>query len=243
MNIHNLKEQIKQLLLGYSHFMPSFSQAGEDMILRSIFRRINNGFFVDIGAYDPVVCSNTWFIYKFRGWTGINIEPNPTNFAAFKKQRPKDINLNIGISEKPQELDYYMIDKLPAMNTFSEEFIRYSKLENDVSRVMKIPTDTLKNVLDKHNPTNRPIDIMNIDVEGIDMQVLNSNDWNKYVPKCIVIEVDNDKIFNGEIPAFLKEKGYSLKGLTPVNTLLNASCIYLHDELMKDFNNYHPEIK
>lgn len=235
-----IKEWLKKLILGYNHFLPSFSQAGEDMLLRGIFRYVNNGFFVDIGAYDPVIGSNTFFFYKLRNWTGINIEPNPVNFALFEKHRKKDINLNIGISEKEQQLDYYMFDNLPAMNTFSKEFLIESNLEPYVSEVKKIKTNSLKNILGQYNPSNRPIDIMNIDVEGMDLQVLNSNDWEKYIPKCIVIEVDKDKIFNGEIHEFLVAKGYSLKGITPVNTSLNSSCIYLNNKWLETYNNYKP---
>ena len=238
MTLIELKEKLKQLILGYSNFSPSFSQSGEDMILRGIFQRVFNGFYIDIGAYHPVIGSNTFYFYKFLGWTGINIEPNPDNFPLFEKMRSQDINLNMGISEKEQELNYYMVDQLPAMNTFSEEFLRTSNMYDHISRVKLIPTNTLKNILNKYHSENKAIDIMNIDVEGLDLQVLNSNDWEKYRPKCIVIEVDNSALFKGKIHQFLSEKGYVIMGLTPVNTKINSTCIYLDDNWIKDFSNY-----
>src|SRR3989344_4572766 len=71
----------------------SYSQSGEDMILRSIFDDKKEGFYVDVGAFHPKLYSNTYYFYK-RGWRGINIEPNPgANFGI----RKGDINLKCGI--------------------------------------------------------------------------------------------------------------------------------------------------
>ena len=89
--------QIKDISYGLA--VISYSQQSEDL---EVFRRFNgkrNGYYVDIGAFDPVIFSNTNLFYQ-NNCEGINIEPNPENFERFKKFRTRDINLNLGISDE-----------------------------------------------------------------------------------------------------------------------------------------------
>ena len=77
------------------------------------------------------------------------------------------------------------------MNSFSKEFIDEIKAFNLVKKVIPIATYPLSEIFDKHLPESTPIDYMNIDVEGLDLEVINSNNWNKYRPKIISVEIDN----------------------------------------------------
>ncbi|HIB94217.1 MAG TPA: SAM-dependent methyltransferase, partial [Candidatus Lambdaproteobacteria bacterium] len=95
-----------------------FSQEGEDVILRRIFEDQKNGFYIDIGAHHPKRFSNTYYFYD-RGWEGINIDATPGSMKIFQKFRPRDINLEIAISEKEQQLTYFMFNE-PALNSFSK---------------------------------------------------------------------------------------------------------------------------
>ena len=105
----------------------SYSQEGEDLILNRFFNNKENGFYVDVGAHHPRRFSNTYSFYK-KGWRGINIDALPGSMVAFNKERPNDINLEIGISKKESELLYYMFNE-PALNTFSEtEAVSYTHL-------------------------------------------------------------------------------------------------------------------
>ncbi len=238
MNKNEIKEKIKDLILGYRNFTPSFSQAGEDMILRNIFRLIENGTYVDVGAYHPLSGSNTHYFYRFKNWTGINIEPNPEGIAAFNKIRIKDVNLNIGISSSSEILKYYMIDKIPVMNTFSLEFLKDAGVEKNISRVIDVQTNPLNYILDKHLAKNKTIDILNVDVEGLDLEVLKSNNWEKYRPTSIISETGLNDLETNETKKYLENLGYTIVGLTPVNTQLNYSVIYFDKEKLKTFRNY-----
>src|SRR3970282_781555 len=105
----------------------SFSQSGEDLIVKFIFDNLGipNPTYIDIGAHHPYFISNTALFYK-NGCRGINIEPDPTLFNEFLKHRKEDINLNIGISDRNCELDFYIISS-PTLNTFSkDEAAKYS---------------------------------------------------------------------------------------------------------------------
>jgi FkbM family methyltransferase len=238
MNLQDFKEKIKAALLGYSHFTPAFSQAGEDMILANIFRKIENGTYVDIGAFHPLRGSNTHYFYRFKGWTGINIEPNPEGFRAFQAIRTKDTNLNMGVSSKTGKLHYYMVDSLPEMNTFSLEFLQSNGLESYISRTLEVQTYPLSTILDQHLPAGKSIDILSVDVEGFDLEVLQSNNWQKYRPTAIIAETGLKDLEHNQTRLFLESLGYTMVGLTPVNTQINYSVVYFDKEKLKNWRNY-----
>ena len=81
----------------------SYSQYGEDLVLDAVMGCASKGFFVDIGANDPISLSNTKR-FSLRGWTGINVEPNPLSLARIVKDRPHDINLNCGVGSSESAL-------------------------------------------------------------------------------------------------------------------------------------------
>src|SRR5579872_3262677 len=84
----------------------SYSQFGEDMILKSIFRDKTKGFYVDVGAYHPHFISNTHYFYK-RGWQGINIDPSPNCMELFRKWRKRDTNLELAVSDIREEKTFF----------------------------------------------------------------------------------------------------------------------------------------
>lgn len=198
-------------MLGYDSFAPCFSSAGEDMILRHILgSEKRGGFFVDVGAFHPVRASNTYFFY-LQDWRGINIDACPGSMDAFKKLRPRDVNLELGISDEPGELTYYVIDKGSSMNTFSRDFLAEVGLLNEVKSEVRIPVKTLASVLEEHVPKGQVIDFMTVDVEGFDLKVLRSNDWTRFRPHMVVVEdlVSHDRE-TPQVVRFLEEQGYDV---------------------------------
>lgn len=219
------KVLLKYLPVNYFAYSKSYSQDGEDMILKAIYehKKEYNGFFVDVGAHHPVRYSNTNYFYK-RGWKGINIEPTPSAIGAFNTFRKRDVNLNIGIGPEKTKLKFYCFNE-PALNSFSEEVSKRIDRESVKYKIIKeldIDVFPLSDVFDKYLPENTPIDFLSIDVEGLDYQVLLSNNWEKYKPAVILIEenVDVDKLKDSPIYAFLKGKGYSFFAKTL------RTCIY-----------------
>ena len=191
----------------------SYSQEGEDMILKRIFENKKNGFYVDVGAHHPKRFSNTYYFY-LKGWMGINIDAMPNSMKLFEKERIKDINLEIAISDKKQLLTYYIFNE-SALNSFSKNIsYQRNKLNNyKIISQQKIQTNTLKEILDKYLPQNTEIDFMSIDVEGFDYKILKSNDWQKYKPKIVLIEDLNKKltnIINSDINIFMQKQNYQL---------------------------------
>lgn len=199
----------------------SYSQEGEDAILRRIFDGKKNGFYVDVGAHHPKRFSNTYSLYKEYGWNGINIEPNPDLFNLFKSLRRRDINLNIGISRQFKKLDYYMFDE-PALNTFDVSVLndRLSQTPYKHIKTISVEVESLSDIFDKHLNGQR-IDFLSIDVEGFDLDVLMSNDWEKYRPSWVLTEqlnLSNIESLDFEIHEYMKSINYVLFAKT-FNTL------------------------
>jgi FkbM family methyltransferase len=199
-----------QYLDGYS--LKSYSQEGEDMILRRLFEMKKKGFYVDVGAHHPKRFSNTYFFYK-NGWSGINIDAMPGSMKPFRKVRPRDINIEKPVSEKKQVLTYYIFNE-PALNGFSKELSeqRNGRGNYFIKSTKDIETSTLEQILDDKLPKSQVIDFLSIDVEGLDFMVLKSNNFEKYKPNVILIEVlgsNLNDIGNNEISLFLNNHGYS----------------------------------
>lgn len=211
-----LKQKIMQkckskILEGYG--LVSYSQEGEDMILRRLFEKQKTGFYVDVGAHHPIRFSNTYFFYKL-GWNGINIDAMPNSMKKFNELRPRDINIEKPISDKKEVLRYYAFNE-PALNGFSKELSEErEKLDNYfIEFTQDIKTFTLEEILDKNLPNNQEIDFLSIDIEGFDFMALKSNNFEKYKPKVILIEILGSSlsdINNNEASIFLQDLGYSI---------------------------------
>ena len=206
---------------GYS--LKSYSQEGEDMILRRLFEKQQIGFYVDVGAHHPKRFSNTYFFYE-KGWRGINIDAMPNSMKPFKRIRPRDINIEKPVSEQKQILTYYAFNE-PALNGFSKELSNERASQDNNYHIIfekDIETSTLTEILDENLPLNQEIDFLSIDVEGLDFMVLKSNDFVKYKPKVILIEILGSSlkdIENNEVTKYLKENGYDIYAKA-VNTVI-----------------------
>ena len=160
----------------------SYSQYGEDMVLRAIFARYPHsykGFYVDVGAHHPKRFSNTYYFYE-RGWRGICIDPRPSLSKLFARDRKYDICLELGVAENEGTLTYYMF-KEPALNTFSE--LRMKNSDHQVIQKKIVMTMPLRKILAQYMPVGCTIDILSIDAEGFDLQVIRSNDFQEFRPR------------------------------------------------------------
>jgi len=185
----------------------SYSQSGEDIILDTIFCNVSKGVYVDVGANNPYIQSNTHFFYR-KGWRGVNIDALPGSMKIFNKIRPQDINIEAAISNNETELTYYMFNS-SFYNTFCKDDVeKISKITKLIGS-KKIKTIKLEKIFDSLKLQN--IDFLSIDVEGLDYDVLKSNNWNKYRPKVVVIEYfpkGIDLLVNDKVYQFLNEIGY-----------------------------------
>ena len=195
----------------------SFSKSGDDIQINKLINKQTPGVYVDIGCWDPIKASNTYY-FSLREWKGICIDPNPELGKLYKKYRPKDYFINAAIGNSETNLDYYFLEE-SSMNTMSFDFIKKHGLEDKIIKKVSIPVYSLKSILDKHIQVNDRLDFFDVDAEGYDLEILKTNDWEKYRPKVVLVESDisikNDITSN--IVTYLESKEYTLMGKSIIN--------------------------
>ncbi|MDK2871445.1 MAG: hypothetical protein PWQ16_797 [bacterium] len=215
----NYFENLLKMLCGdryssyfFKYLNRSFSQEGEDMILRRIFGDKRNGFYVDVGAHHPFRFSNTFYFYEI-GWRGINIDATPGSMELFNRFRKRDVNLELAVGNRREKRKYFIFNE-PALNTFDERLAREREREGNFKVVDVIEVDTLPlaDILDKYLPQGIKIDFMNVDVEGMDLEVLQSNNWDRYRPYVVLAEITPasfvKEALESSICLFMEAMGY-----------------------------------
>lgn len=208
--IQSIKTWLIEVLGPLLHGRFSYAQEGEDLVLDRFIGGKRGGFYVEVGCHDPFRFSNTYLFYR-RGWGGVCIDPLPGTAKRFGRWRPRDQVLEVGVSQAPGVMLYYMFNE-PALNTFDEataerrDGLRGYRLEKKIS----VPVNSLEAILDGMVLPDQ-IDFLSVDVEGFDLDVLKSNNWAKYRPKMIVAEAlaaDLIGLESDAIVQYLMEQGY-----------------------------------
>ena len=172
--IEEIKKENNSDLLKFK----SYAQYLEDIILFLFLYDVKNGFYIDVGANDPIIDSVTNFFY-LRGWNGINIEPLDDKYALLKNQRPRDINLNIVAGKEKGSTTLYIFKGLTTtMKNYS--------LPGMAQKLIKV--ETMADICKKYVPQGTVIDFCKIDVEGAERNVLLGYDFINYRPKIFCIE-------------------------------------------------------
>jgi FkbM family methyltransferase len=197
-------------------YLRNGSQFGEEKFILSFFDKNYKGTFVDIGCFHPTRHNNTFEMYR-SGWTGVNIDLNPLTIDLFNFFRKKDINIHAAISDKEEIKKLYFVNELNTQNTLEENHLLFLKNHHGVKEeeisLENINTKRLDTLLESHNIND--IDFMNVDVEGHELNIINSIDFNKYKIKFICIEMINHnnqaKLVNKRLNDILKKNDYILE--------------------------------
>ncbi len=167
--------------------MTSYAQNHEDVLLARLFPRGLTGFYVDVGANDPIKNSITKHFYD-QGWRGVNIEPASDPFKRLAEARPRDVNLNVGLSDHEGTLTLYEFPPdISAVSTFSEEQAEWHRDAGLASVGQPVTVTTLTRVLEEH-VGEATVDFLSVDVEGHERQVLVGGDWKRFRPRVVVVE-------------------------------------------------------
>jgi FkbM family methyltransferase len=204
-----------------SDYNVSYAQNREDAILKGFFKDLEKGFYVDIGANHPTIDSVTKIFYS-QGWRGINIEPNQTLYKLLENDRPEDINLQLGVSDKAGKLTLREYPVGHGLSTFSKnmqkEYIKHPSKVTEEYSDYDVEVLPLKDILKKHE--TKTINFIKIDVEGYEYEVISGNDWEKYRPQVICIEANH--IIKDWRP-LIKKAGYTLTFFDGLNNYYVAN--------------------
>lgn len=130
------------------------------------------GFYVDVGAWQPKIGSNTFGLYR-RGWRGITIEPRRGSTASFRRVRPRDTHLELGVGTEAGSFTYSVaraVDGPSSVNSFSPAHMR--QVAAEVVDEYKVEVERLDSILERHLPAGTSIDLLAVDAEGTDLDVL-----------------------------------------------------------------------
>lgn len=211
----------------------SYSQSGEDLIADYFFESIGikQPNYIDIGANQPIKGNNTYLFY-LKGSKGICIEPDISLIPSLKKARVRDVILNMGVSVTvAAQADFYFFDgHYNAWNTFSKEDADKKSKESGIAyRQSKVQLETVGSIVDKHTFQN--VNFISLDVEGLDLAILKSIDFNKIRPELLCVEtiefsLNNNLNKNQEIINYMLTQGYRVYADTNLNTLFCRNDIF-----------------
>ncbi len=234
--ISNKNKIIRKLYLFYNiyirnkKYLKKSSQFGEDEIIINLFDENYKGFYLDIGCYHPTKHNNTYQMYK-KGWRGINIDLNPFTIELFNFFRKRDINVNTAISDDDSTKELFFLNELNTENTIDPNHIDFLKKHHNVRdqeiTKQKITAKTFSQIINTNKLKH--IDFFNLDVEGHELNILKTIDFDKIFINVICIEMieHNEKSIknNLEIKAILKKNNYELIDKVDINHIYKKNNI------------------
>ncbi|MFL9870939.1 FkbM family methyltransferase [Paraburkholderia megapolitana] len=202
----------------------SFAQNQEDIMLWRALGHVRNGFYIDVGAADPVDLSVTKLFYD-HGWHGINLEPQPAYFALLSAARVHDINLQLAAGLKAGSHIFHRIDGT-GLSTFDAEIAARHRANGWEVVEESINALPLAEICKLHRP-HGPIHFLKVDVEGAEGDVLGGGDFQHFRPWIVLVEatlpLSQEQSYAGWEP-ILTSQGYSFVWFDGLNRF------YLADE-------------
>src|SRR5579875_2063011 len=165
----------------------SYAQNREDVVIRRAFADEDSGFYVDVGAADPVIHSTTKAFYD-RGWTGINVEPAVRPFERLQAARKRDVNLNVAVASHAGEVEFYEFPEPFGGNStiIDEVAADFASVAGQPIR-RKVPAITLNQLFEEY-VGERSVDFLKLDIEGSEAEALAGFDMERFRPRLLVIE-------------------------------------------------------
>ena len=213
-----------------SHKRIFYSFYGEDAIIMGLLDRyaMQSGkqldlSYIDIGAWRPIKGSNTYFLYKM-GSAGTVVEPNPHFKRLWKAVRPRDSYLAFGCGlEKSADLQIF--HPSAASNTFSSTFAEEisATQAHRVTNSITVPLKTLKEIISEHASKSDLPFMLDIDIEGMDYEVISSYDFPSGLRPIIILIEDKppsgDSQDSSLIETYLNSQNYKLIARTVVTAV------------------------
>ncbi|MEN6490075.1 MAG: FkbM family methyltransferase [Smithella sp.] len=164
----------------------SYAQNFEDVMLWRALRHIEQGFYIDVGAWSPDIDSVTRLFYE-QGWKGINIEPNPEFNDQLQERRPRDQNLRLAVGDREACVNMNFLDN-PGLSTLDNAIAdKHMQAGWSLDR-QEVQVITLSALWQQYVPVGQEVHFLKVDVEGMEEAVVRGNDWSKNRPWIVVAE-------------------------------------------------------
>ncbi|MGB2985191.1 MAG: FkbM family methyltransferase [Phycisphaerae bacterium] len=197
------------------------AQFGEDRVLWQVFRRRPTGYFIEVGAYDGVTLSNTYFLEQM-GWCGLLVEPIGPLCHKAATARPRSRVIHAACSKRGGEgtAKFTVAQNVPVLSFLQADRDHVERCIREGAQLIEIevPLTTLDDLIlnERKNPapfggpwvpkTGWRIDLVSIDTEGCELDVLNGFSLERFKPRVLVIE--NDRAAGAAIEPYLNGRGY-----------------------------------
>jgi len=198
-------QQALMLYVGLKEGVEFKGQYCQDLVAYAYFKAKRDGFFVDIGAHDGVLGSNT-LVFEKLGWKGFCVEPNPDVFALLRKNRTCDAYEFAVTASSGETVDFMRFkgtDINSQLSVIVDPALRSQKRAGD-KEIIKVKTTTFSDLM-AHYPNVTDIDFFSIDTEGCELSILKTIDFDRYRFGLLTVEANSP-----EIPSLLTSKGYRL---------------------------------
>ncbi|MFD0851279.1 FkbM family methyltransferase, partial [Actinomadura adrarensis] len=162
------------------HELVAYGGNAEDVVLMRAFADRRGGFFVDVGAGNPVSGSLTKNLVDRLGWRGVNIEPLPERYELLRAARPGDVTLDVAIAEQTGEASFFRVVPGPGksggggLSTLDRDILAAHLADGWEFEKLQVRTVPLDTVLLEHAEPG--FDLLKVDVEGAEAAVLASAD-------------------------------------------------------------------
>ena len=210
----------------------SFAQNQEDVMLWRALGHVRNGFYIDVGAADPVDLSVTKLFYD-HGWHGINLEPQSAYFTMLTAARPHDINLQLAAGRQAASHVFHRVDGT-GLSTFDAEIAARHRANGWTVVEENVEALPLAEICERYRP-NGPIHFLKVDVEGAEGDVLAGADFRRFRPWIVLVEATlplSQEQSHAWEPT-LTSQGYSFVWFDGLNRFYVAD--EMRDELAKHF--------
>lgn len=184
----------------------SYSQYGEDKVIRQQLAGTEKGLYIDIGCSHPFRISNTYLLYR-SGWSGVAVDPIPHFSWLYKIWRPRDTFVNCGVASKSGQLKYHEL--LPSvLSSFDPDYVQeqITRGRAEILREYFVDVIDINTLLDRY-AGGKVIDLLSIDVENLDLDILSSLDFSRHRPRCLCVEY-NSEADKAALLALLEPNGY-----------------------------------
>lgn len=164
--------------------VPLYSTLNEEVIVRDFFQDRRGGFFVDVGCLTPIANSNTYYLEKHLGWSGIAVDALAAYAKAWEQARPKSKFFGYAVTDRSGQTVPFYRSRLASWSSLSKDWVMRFDLEPNPTE-LQVPTITLNKLLDDNGVTQ--IDFLSMDISGSEWAALEGFDLERFQPDLVCI--------------------------------------------------------
>lgn len=188
----------------------SKSQILQDLFVLWATENQNSGMYLEFGAADGILHSNTYLLENEYKWSGLLIEPHPKAFKKLNRNRKNSLLIEAAVDPTFSQISSHGVlrdaDQISGLDGFLGNDSHLSRRE--IAKGIKVKLINLHNALTQYKIGK--LDYISIDTEGSEAEIVKHFDWEKYSPKVITIETNGNQEFEIEIESKMKFLGYKL---------------------------------